>query len=58
MTIVHRFKLKYDISNYNGIYYRHVVLPIPPSRILPQLRMMMKSNNDDDDDDDDDDDAR
>ena len=41
MTIVHRFKLKYDISNYNGIYYRHVVLPIPPSRILPQLRMMM-----------------
>ena len=58
MTIVHRFKLKYDISNYNGIYYRHVVQPIPPSRILPQLRMMMKSNNDDDDDDDDDDDAR
>ena len=56
MTIVHRFKLKYDISNYNGIYYRHVVRTIPPSRILPQLRMMMKSNNDDADDDDDDDD--
>ena len=51
MTIVRRFKLKYDISKY-GIYYRHVVLTIPPTRILPQLRTMMKSNNDDDDGDD------
>ena len=54
MTIVHRFKLKYDISKY-GIYYKHVGLTIPPTRILPQLSTMMKSNNDDDDDDDDDD---
>ena len=52
MTIVHRFKLKY-ISKY-GIYYKHVGLTIPPTRILPQLRTMMKSNNDDDDDADDD----
>ena len=41
MTIVHRFKLKY-ISKY-GIYYKHVGLTIPPTRILPQLRTMMKS---------------